>query len=119
MNFLQGRIEGRYFVFSDQRLLIPEERMDVLGRYEGKNVTLGARAEMISIADAPSESTLEGTYYSGEYLGSNYEFFYKVGDVLVEVFSLSPAEKDKEIHHLSFDMSKVHFFDQETTARIK
>ena len=119
MNFLNGRIDGNRFIFGDQQMIIPESRMGMLSSYAGRNVILGARAEMISIGGPSSDTTLKGEYVNGEYLGSSFDFFYRIGDIVVEAFSLKPVSKDVKFQNLSFDMEKVHFFDPETTRRIR
>ena len=119
MNFIKGRLIGNRFVFNENSLTIPMHRMDVLAGYEGKEITLGARAEMISLADRASDTTVSAEYFTAEYLGSSYELFYRLGDALIQVSSQVKAAKEKKLHELSFDMEKVHFFDQETTKRIR
>lgn len=119
MNFLHGRLDGNRFIFKDQSLEIPSCRMKALAGYDGKDVTMGARAEMISLANQPSSTTMKAEYYTQEYLGSSFDLFYRMDNTLVQVSSLVAAHSGEKFHNLSFDMDKVHFFDQETTKRIR
>jgi multiple sugar transport system ATP-binding protein len=127
MNFMQGSIDdaGEYFIQESTGLKfkLTHHQEEIIGNYIGKKVTLAVRAEYIYIDDAylaenkESQFTINVDYV--EYLGAYNLIYGFVGDetIISKVYNRQEI-KDKEIK-ACFDMSKVHFFDIETTKRIR
>ena len=127
MNFMQGEIDeaGEYFVQDGTGLKfkLTHHQEEIIGNYLGKKVTLAVRAEYIYIDDAhlaenkESQFTINVDYI--EYLGAYNLIYGFVGEetIISKVYNRQEIT-DKEIK-ACFDMSKVHFFDIETTKRIR
>ena len=127
MNFMQGEIDdaGEYFIQEGTGLKfkLTRHQEEIIGNYIGKKVTLAVRAEYIYIDDAhlaenkESQFTINVDYI--EYLGAYNLIYGFVGEetIISKVYNRQEIT-DKEIK-ACFDMSKVHFFDIETTKRIR
>jgi multiple sugar transport system ATP-binding protein len=127
MNFMQGEIDdaGEYFIQEGTGLKfkLTHHQEEIIGNYVGKKVTLAVRAEYIYIDDAhlaenkESQFTINVDYI--EYLGAYNLIYGFVGEetIISKVYNRQEIT-DKEIK-ACFDMSKVHFFDIETTKRIR
>ena len=134
MNFLSGQIDenGEYFVQDlneenesgvQLKFKLTQHQQDIIGNYVGKKVTLAIRAEYIYIDDAnlsknPESQFVIDTDYV-EYLGAYNLIYGLVGgeNIIAKVYNRQDIT-DKQIK-ACFDMEKVHFFDIETTKRIR
>ena len=127
MNFLQGSIDdaGEYFIQEGTglKLKLTHHQEEIIGNYVGKKVTFVTRAEYIYIDDAhladnkESQFTIKVDYV--EYLGAYNLIYGFVGDeaIISKVYNRQDIT-EKEIK-ACFDMEKAHFFDIETTKRIR
>lgn len=126
MNFADGIIdeEGEYFINNDgTKLKLTQHHHDILGSYYGKAVKMAVRPEYIyidedNIAKNP-DSVVEIQIDYTEFLGA-YTLIYGVygeTEVISKVYSREPIV-DKSIK-ACIDMNWVHFFDIETTKRIR
>ncbi|MFW5838645.1 MAG: ABC transporter ATP-binding protein [Bacillota bacterium] len=127
MNFFKGNItEEGMFSCEGMSVQTPKKQMDLLKKrgYLGKEVIMGIRPEDIHDNDAMrkkhAESVVKFKVDVAELLGSETSVFAKVGDN--DVTAMIDARADIEIGdelEMALDMSKSHFFDIETTNRIK
>ncbi len=127
MNFLNGHIDDacEYFIHegTQQKFKLTPHQHEIIHSYAGKNVVFAVRAEYAYIDDATLEKNSESKFtldvdYT-EYLGAYNLIYGKFGEenLICKVYNRSDIT-DKKIE-VAFDMEKVHFFDIETTKRIR
>lgn len=128
MNFYNGELKEDCFVMSDSNLSlkIPEGRLKVLRNqgYENKKLTLGIRPEDIHdepvfIQSSP-DTTLHVNVDVVELMGAETIIYATVNEQnLVARIDSRTDVKHGQTLEVGFDMNKAHFFDNETTMRIK
>ncbi len=126
MNFADGYIDENleYFVHeSGMKFKLTEHQHEILGNYAGKQVKFAVRAEYVYIDDANLQKFADSTFdlkvdYT-EFLGAYNLIYGLFGDqpIISKVYQRNNIV-DKELK-ACFDMDKVHFFDIETTKRIR
>jgi len=126
MNFADGYIDENleYFVHeSGLKLKLTPHQHEILGNYAGKQVKFAVRAEYVYIDDANLQKFADSTFdlkvdYT-EFLGAYNLIYGLFGDqpIISKVYQRNNIV-DKELK-ACFDMDKVHFFDIETTKRIR
>lgn len=119
MNFIKGRLEGKYFVAGDFRIQIPEVTLEKVKEYDKKEIIFGVR---------PEDIHTEGIVYE-TYPNSNFDFEVEVSELLGHEFILHGLVDNQKIiakvpsrtevkHHqkltLAVDCNRIHFFDPET-----
>ena len=126
MNFANGTIDdnGEYFEHSSGiRLKLTPHQSEILANYCGKPVIMASRSEYIYIDDAMlsknKESTFEFDVDYTEFLGAYNLIYGSFGgeNLIAKVYSRNEIT-DKNLK-ACFDMERVHFFDVETTKRIR
>jgi len=127
MNFIEGEIitkdNSLYFNEGTFQVKINEEMYDKLKDYRNKKVCFGIRPEDIHdklfIPEAPKEVTVQATVEVVEPMGSETILYLNTGksSFTAEIGSKEQPEVNQEVE-LVFDMSKVHFFDNETEKTI-
>jgi len=127
MNFIEGEIitkdNSLYFNEGTFQVKINEEMYDRLKDYRNKKVCFGIRPEDIHdklfIPEAPKEATVQATVEVVEPMGSKTILYLNTGksSFTAEIGSKEQPEVNQEVE-LVFDMSKVHFFDNETEKTI-
>ena len=127
INLMSGRVikKDRKLFFDEGKfhVKIVEEMHTALTPYEGKEVTLGIRAEDIYdklfVSVAPSENIIQATCEVVEPMGSEVYLHLNSGKNLfiARVGSHNRPEVNRDMD-LVFDMSKVHFFDKDTEQTI-
>ncbi|TWT27308.1 ABC transporter ATP-binding protein [Planomicrobium sp. CPCC 101110] len=126
MNFFFGKLEGNYFVMGDQKILVPQGRVQTLRDqgFEGKEVVLGVRPEDIHdepvFLDVSPETKFRAKIEVAELMGAEIILYSQVAgqDFVARVDSRFNVETGQSLD-LAFDMSKAHFFDKSTELRIK
>ena len=126
MNFADGYIDENleYFVHeSGMKFKLTEHQHEILGNYAGKQVKFAVRAEYVYIDDANLQKFADSSFdlkvdYT-EFLGAYNLIYGLFGDqpIISKVYQRNNIV-DKELK-ACFDMEKVHFFDIETTKRIR
>ena len=126
MNFADGYIDENleYFVHeSGLKLKLTPHQHEILGNYAGKQVKFAVRAEYVYIDDASLQKFADSSFtiqvdYT-EFLGAYTLIYGLFGEqpIISKVYQRNNIV-DKEIK-ACFDMEKVHFFDIETTKRIR
>lgn len=116
MNFIEGTVREGCFCTDEISLRIPQAQLACLRGYEDRRVILGIRPESIKAAMGrenllPVRNTENFGYYHNVYLG------------LGEDTIIARAGRELYLHGgrmpVTFDMDKAHFFDPETTVRIR
>ena len=124
---MQGRIikKDRKYYFDEGRfqVKIVEQMHNVLAKYEGKEITFGIRAEDIYdklfVSEATPENIIRATCEVVEPLGAEVYLYLNSGrhTFIARVGAHNRPEVNREME-LVLDMSKVHFFDNETEETI-
>ncbi|OCN06331.1 sugar ABC transporter ATP-binding protein [Erysipelotrichaceae bacterium MTC7] len=122
-NFVHGNVSDNHFIVGDLQMELPEKYASDLAAYENQDVVMGIRPE-----DIYCEGIVEETYPSAsfmfqvdisELLGHESilhgSFF---GQELIAKVSTRLGIESHTQTKLTFDLSKVHFFDPKTTLRI-
>lgn len=127
INLMQGRIIKKdkkyYFDEGSFQVKIVEEMCGAMAPYEGKEVTFGIRSEDIYdklfVSEASPDNTVRATCEVVEPLGSEVYLYLKSGkhNFVARVGAHDRPEVNRDMDFV-FDMSKVHFFDQQTEATI-
>ncbi|MBI4335916.1 MAG: sn-glycerol-3-phosphate ABC transporter ATP-binding protein UgpC [Candidatus Omnitrophica bacterium] len=127
MNFIEGRIirknEKMYFDEGQFQVKIPEAPGGKLLVHVNRKVTLGIRPEdiydRIFASEAPPENTVKALLEVVESIGIESHLYLRTRDnrFIVKIPSSQKpgAHQDME---LVFDMSKAHFFDEDTQDTI-
>ena len=128
MNFLKGQYADGKFIITNEEGVTTEieltaELRKVVKDYEGKEVVLGIRPEDIHV-DGPvakkyAKATTKVECDVVELLGHELIIYgYINGQRIVVKTSATHEIQVHDMVDFTFDMSKVHFFDPETTNRI-
>ena len=127
MNIVDGTIDPALEYFTHDatgtKLKLTEHQSEILGSYAGKPVKFAIRPEYIyidqkNVARFP-ESTVHMSIDYTEYLGAYNLIYCKLGEdpFIAKVSDRSQIEATEL--DFGFDMEKAHFFDVETTKRIR
>ena len=127
MNFMDGIVDEdlEYFIHESTgtKLKLTAHQTEILGNYRGKAVKFACRAEYIYIDDAAlakfKDSHIHLAVDYAEYLGAYNLIYAKLGEdnLISKVYNRSEITNTEL--DACFDMEKVHFFDVETTKRIR
>ena len=127
INMMQGKIVKRdkklFFDEGKIQVRILNEMLPQMAAYEGKEVTMGIRAEDIYdklfASEASPDNTVRATCEVVEPLGSEVYLYLSSGkhSFIARVGAHDRPEINRDMD-LVFDMSKVHFFDRETEETI-
>ena len=119
MNFLNGRFAHGFFEAENHAFEIPEAKCLALRDYEGKELTLGIRPEHICHTRDEGANILTLPIDSAENFGSYYHVYLHLGAAVIA------GKADRSIDptcgwlNVLFDLEKAHFFDPQTTQRIR
>lgn len=128
MNFIKGFItsDGYFETHNEEgtnvHILIPNDKYQVLKEkgYVDKEVILGIRPENILQEEHLKETEVDLPVENAELLGFEYNLIGHIGNS--QVISRIVANniiRNGDVVKLYFDMNKCHFFDIDTTNRIK
>ncbi len=126
MNFFTGKIiDGKYFVFGNQRMALPPRLLQSLqGRSNGP-IILGARPEALSLVPegrfAGQENSISGTASVIEPLGDRMDVYFS-SDEHSHLICRTDATHAMEIAPLSplrvyLALDKCHLFDADSAGR--
>lgn len=125
MNFFQGELNNGTLQIGSISLDIPEDKMSYLRKagYEGKSVLMGVRPEDIyhvpSSTAIPQKNTFDANISVSELLGSEIIVYSDLeGQEFIARLDSELNIKSGNLMTMTFDMSKVHFFDVITEGRI-
>ena len=127
INLMEGRIIKKerkyYFDEGKSQVKLVEEMFDMIAPYEGKEITLGIRAEDIYdklfVSEASPDNTITATCEVVEPMGSEVYLHLNTGrhTFIARVGAHDRPEVNRDMN-LVLDMSKVHFFDKTTEQTI-
>ncbi len=127
INMMTGRIikKERKYYFDEGKFQVKlvEEMYGPIAAYEGKEVGFGIRSEDIYdklfASEASPDNTVRATCEVVEPLGSEVYLYLNSGkhNFIARVGAHDRPEVNRDMD-LVFDMSKVHFFDQQTEETI-
>ncbi len=127
INMMQGRIikKDRKYYFDEGKFQVKlvEEMYGPIAPYEGKDVVLGIRSEDIYdklfASESSPDNTVRATCEVVEPLGSEVFLYLNSGkhNFIARVGAHDRPDVNRDMD-LVLDMSKVHFFDQQTEATI-
>ncbi|HZG85678.1 sn-glycerol-3-phosphate ABC transporter ATP-binding protein UgpC [Paenibacillus sp.] len=124
MNFVDAQVENGRIVIEGAAFDLPNRAAEALSKYRGKRIVLGIRPEHIYGDDftlhVPKDYTLTRQVSLVEHLGSENLAYFKIGARTVTA-KLHPETHIFQGQTKTFviDMSKAHYFDPETEARIE
>ena len=126
MNFLIGTYSKGKFVFEGEKHLsfeIDDIHKKLLEqKYEGKRIALGIRPENIKTSSLGSSYScpINAVIKDSELLGNEYIYYCSIDgqDISIKVDAENEII-DNENTEIFFNLDKVHFFDLDTTKRIK
>jgi len=125
-NFFDVKLEDNYVTNdSGLRLKVPEGHLKQLKAdgYDGRKLTLGIRPEDIHAEEIALQtfvdSTIEAKVQVSELLGAESMLYSKIGDseFIAKVNSRDHHEPGSKIK-MAFEMTKVHYFDDDTSKTI-
>ena len=123
MNFINGKyVKGRFEV-DGQSFMVPKMFHDQLKNYDGKELVLGIRPEDIHyegiVAETFPDTPFDFNIEVSELLGHEFILHGQFGGqkMLAKVASRVDVKAHDTIK-LAMDVSKLHFFDKETTKAI-
>lgn len=123
MNFINGKyVKGRFEV-DGQSFMVPKMFHDQLKNYDGKDLVLGIRPEDIHyegiVAETFPDTPFDFNIEVSELLGHEFILHGQFGGqkMLAKVASRVDVKAHDTIK-LAMDVSKLHFFDKETTKAI-
>jgi len=123
MNFMDAKIENGRVVVEGAQFTMPEAVTKGLKAYEGQSLVLGIRPEHIYGSDftmnAPTDNKLTAHVTVLENLGAENLVYFKNGKRMI-TSRLNPetAIQVGAFKEFVLDMTKAHFFDPKTEARI-
>ena len=125
MNFINGKFDGKNFVFADEEIKIAlnKDQIELLKEYKDRELVLGVRPENIVLENDRTREHLSGgfelTCDISELLGQELIIYSYVGDTKIVIKTTMVDEiKNGEIKRYCIDLDRIHFFDKETTNRI-
>ena len=126
MNFINGKFDGKSFIFDDgkQKINLDPAHIKLLGNYVDKELILGVRPENILFTDDKTRTHLSNpfplTCDISELLGHELILYNYLGDTRIVVKTTVVDEmKNGEVRDYVVDLDRIHFFDKDTTERIK
>jgi multiple sugar transport system ATP-binding protein len=126
MNFFDGKLEKGAFVMGDRIIEIPADKLNLLKEqgYDGSPITLGIRPEHIHVNNEDltgiPHSDIDAVITVSELTGAETIIYAVYGEA--EFIARVDANTNIQPGHtarLSFDMSRVHFFDPVSGERVK
>jgi len=127
MNFFDAVLkDGRVSNGKGLDVAVPEGRLKVLRDqgYDGKKVTVGVRPEDIHTEqvalEAMSDAVVNAKVEVSEFLGTDSMLYSRTGDTeFVAQVNARDYHKPGEEVKMAFEMSKAHFFDDDTELTIE
>lgn len=127
ISLLEGRIikKDRKYYFDEGKIQVKlvEEMHKAIAPYEGREVTLGIRAEdvydKLFVSESTPDNTIRAICEVVEPLGSEVFLYLNTGrhTFMARVGAHNRPEVGRDMD-LVFDMSKAHFFDKDTETTI-
>ena len=126
MNFISGKFDGKSFAFdgSDIKVDLDKEHINLLKDYVDKELVLGVRPENILFEGDKTREHLSNSFSLScdisELLGQELIIYCYVGETKVVIKTSAVDDMNNgEAKNYVLDLDHIHFFDKETTERIK
>ncbi len=126
MNFIPGKFDGHNFVSENDEVKIQLDKphIDLLKDYVDKELILGVRPENIVFKDDKTRENLSNSFKLAcdlsELLGQELIIYSYINNTRVVIKTTVVDEiKNGEEKEYALDLDRIHFFDKETTNRIK
>ena len=126
MNFIPGKFDGHNFVSENDEVKIQLDKphIDLLKDYVDKELILGVRTENIIFKDDKTRENLSNSFKLAcdlsELLGQELIIYSYINNTRVVIKTTTVDEiKNGEEKEYALDLDRIHFFDKETTNRIK
>ena len=126
MNFIPGKFDGHNFVSENDEVKIQLDKphIDLLKDYVNKELILGVRPENIIFKDDKTRENLSNSFKLvcdlSELLGQELIIYSYINNTRVVIKTTTVDEiKNGEEKEYALDLDRIHFFDKETTNRIK
>ena len=125
MNFVYGKFDGEKFTSDNNEItiLLNNEIKDRLKDYKDKDIVLGIRPEDVylttdNVANPSNKISLKCDI--SELLGRELIIYNYIGNqkFIIKTMSRDDITSEMNVEYV-LDMNRVHFFDKETTKRIK
>ena len=126
MNFLPGKFDGKSFLLdeSDIKISLDKKHISMLKDYVDKELIMGVRPENIVFINDKTRTNLSNSFKLecdlSELLGQELIIYSYAGSTRVVIKTTVVDEiKHGDAKDYAIDLDRVHFFDKETTNRIK
>ena len=126
MNFIPGKFDGKSFIFdeADIKIELDKAHIELLKDYVDKELILGVRPENILVDGDKSKDHLSNAFELtcdiSELLGNELIIYNYIGETKVLVkTSMVDDLNTGDVKEYRLDLDHIHFFDKETTERIK
>ena len=126
MNFIPGKFDGKSFVFdeADIKIELDKAHIELLKDYVDKELILGVRPENILVDGDKSKEHLSNAFALtcdiSELLGNELIIYNYIGETKVLVkTSMVDDLNTGDVKDYRLDLDRIHFFDKETSDRIK
>ena len=126
MNFFRGQVVNDQFVIGSYSIAIPQDKLALLKsqNYLNKNIILGIRPENI-LGEATElekfpQSIVDVTVQVAELTGAEMMIYSALDEqsFVARIHADAPVQAGHSIQ-LAFDLTKAHFFDEETEKRMR
>lgn len=118
-NFVNGKIEGRHFVWDDIKIEIPSDKLAKLGSYEGKEVVMGIRPENIHRSSEGVPNSFLYDVEVSELLGHESILHGQAGSQrLIAKVSVDETVASHSKVPFRLETEKMYFFDKDSQDRI-
>ena len=126
MNFMEASLQASgsdmNLVIGGTAITLPNNRWPKIKDYAGKAVSFGVRPEDIMLAEDGAPNTIKMNVDVVEPMGSNLTVYFTAKEftnTLVANLSSESLVKVGDTVSVSFDLSKCHLFDTQTTLSIE
>ena len=126
MNFINGTFDGKNFVFegADIKVELDKPHIELLKNYVNKEVIMGVRPENILFEDDKTRTNLSNSFPLtcdiSELLGHELIIYNYANEVrLVVKTAMADDMHTGDVRNYCVDLDRIHFFDIDTTERIK
>lgn len=126
MNFLRGKVVGDYFEIGKEKIRVPDHKLAILKEHNYVNgeIILGIRPEDINdnfdVNAIDSDNNISATVQVSELTGAETIIYATVEDqqFVGKIHPDADITMGQQLN-LNFNLTKAHFFDPTTEARIR
>ena len=126
MNFIPGKFDGKAFLVdeTDIKIQLDKKYISLLKDYVDKELIMGVRPENIVFMNDKTRTNLSNSFKLecdlSELLGQELIIYTYVGSTRIVIKTTVVDEiKHGDVNDYAIDLDRIHFFDKETTNRIK